>query len=95
MAEKRKHAGHGYKHTHITHHDDGSHTIHHDHEDGEGHHKDYAVASLDHAHDGLQDHLGTPNPGEVAADAGDHGIAAPAAQAAGIPAGAGLPGAGA
>lgn len=83
MAEKKKHAGHGYKHTHIIHHDDGSHTVHHDHE--EGAHKDYAVASLDHVHDGLQDHLGVPNPGEAAADAGQHGVGEPAASAAGLP----------
>jgi hypothetical protein len=70
---KKKHAGHGYKHTHITHHDDGSHTMHHEHEDGMSH-KDYAVASLDHAHDGLQDHLGMPNPGEEEAEGGQSGI---------------------
>ena len=61
--EKRKHAGHGYKHTHVEHHDDGSHTVHHEHEDGKSH-KRYAVGSLDHVHDGLQDHLGEANDGE-------------------------------
>ena len=66
MAEEkkhRKHAGHGYKRTHIEHHDDGSHTVEHEHEDGKSH-KKYAVASLDHVHDGLQDHMGVPNTGE-------------------------------
>jgi hypothetical protein len=61
--KKRPHAGHGYKHTHIEHHDDGSHTIHHEHEDGKSH-KRYAVADLDAVHDGLEDHLGEPNAGE-------------------------------
>ncbi|VVB52841.1 Uncharacterised protein [uncultured archaeon] len=59
----KKHAGHGYKHTHIEHHADGSHTMHHEHEDGKSH-KKYAVQSLDHVHDGMQDHLGSANPGE-------------------------------
>lgn len=86
MAEehkKKKHGGHGYKHTHIEHHDDGSHTVHHEHEDGK--HKKYAVGDLDQVHDGLQDHLGTPNPGEdmnaagapMAASAGPAGAAPP------------------
>lgn len=80
------HAGHGYKHTHIEHHHDGSHTIHHEHEDGKSH-KKYAVASLDHVHDGLQDNLGMPNPGEAEANAGP-APAAPAEGAAPMAAGA-------
>jgi hypothetical protein len=90
MAEekKRKHAGHGYKHTHITHHDDGSHSIHHEHEDGK--HKDYAVADHDAMMDGMMDHTSQPNPGEQesaeanpmagsgAAPAGAPPVAAPA-----------------
>lgn len=87
MAEetKKKHAGHGYKHTHIEHHDDGSHTVHHEHEDGKSH-KKYAVAHLDNVHDGMQDNLGTPNPGEMEAEAGEHGVPAAQAGPAGLPA---------
>lgn len=80
MAEhkKGKHAGHGYKHVHVRHHGDGSHTVKHEHEDGVSH-KEHAVPNLDGVHDSLQDNLGSPNPGEAAADAGQHGV--PAAQA--------------
>lgn len=76
---------HKYTHSHIEHHADGSHTVHHTHE--EGPHKDvkHAVASLDHLHDSIQDHLGAPNPGEEAADKGDHGVPAAAAGPAGLP----------
>lgn len=76
---------HGYSHTHIEHHDDGSHTVEHHHKDGKSH-KKYAVHSLDHVHDGMQENLGMPNPGEAQADAGDHGVPAAAAGAAGLPA---------
>jgi len=62
--KKAKHAGHGFKSTHIELHHDGSATIHHQHEDGPEHDVKHAAASLDHIHDSLQDHLGTPNPGE-------------------------------
>lgn len=84
MSEKKKHAGHGFTHTHMEHHHDGSHTVHHVHEDGP--HKDvkHAVANLDGAHDSMQDNMGTPNPGEAQADAGDHGVPAPQASAAGL-----------
>jgi hypothetical protein len=75
---------HKFTHTHAEHHADGSHTVHHVHADGP--HKDvkHAVASLDHLHDSMQDHLGTPNPGEAEA-------AAPGAPAAGAPPMAGAP----
>ena len=92
---KKKHAHHGFSHTNTEHHADGSHTVHHVHH--EGPHKDvkHAVADLDGMHDSMQDHLGQPNPGAAQADAGDHGVPAPQAQAAGLPAAAGMPGAGA
>jgi len=91
MAEehkKKKHAGHGFKHTHIEHHKDGSHTIHHQHEDGAAHDVKHAAANLDAMHDSMQDHLGTPNPGEAEADMGQHGVPAAQAAPAGLPAGA-------
>jgi hypothetical protein len=83
-------AHHGFSHSHIEHHKDGSHTVHHVH--SEGPHKDvkHAAMNLDHVHDSLQDHLGAPNPGEAQADAGDHGVPAAPAAAAGLP----MPGAG-
>lgn len=77
---KKKHAGHGFKHTHIEHHDDGSHTVRHEHEDGISH-KSYAAADLDGVHDGLEDHIGAPNPGEASANAGEAQMAAAAAPA--------------
>ena len=86
MAEaKKKHSHHGFSHTHIEHHADNSHTIHHVHSDGA--HKDvkHAVADLDSVHDSLQDHLGTPNPGEAQANAGPAAPAAPAAPAMPMP----------
>lgn len=82
---------HSYAHTHIEHHDDGSHTVTHHHKDGKSH-KTHAVPSLDHVHDKLQDNLGSPNPGEAAADAGPMAPpAAGAAPAAGMPPAAGAP----
>jgi hypothetical protein len=83
---KGKHAGHGIKHVHIQHHKDKSHTVHHQHEDGAGSDVKHAVANLDGAHDSMQDNLGTPNPGEAAANAGDHGVPAAQAEPAGLPA---------
>ena len=85
MDHAKKHAHHGFTDTHMKHHADGSITMHHVH--SEGPHKDieHAVPSLDHAHDSMQDHLGTPNPGEAAANAGDHGVPAAAAGPAGLP----------
>ncbi len=87
MAEHKKkpHAGHGYTHSHVEHYADGSHQVHHVHEDGP--HKDmkHAVTDLDSVHDSIQDHLGTPNPGEAEANAG------PAAPVPGAPAPAGAP----
>lgn len=90
MAEhKKKHAGHGFTHTHIEHHKDGSHTVHHVHEDGAHADVKHAAADLDGVHDSLQDHLGVPNPGEMEANAG------PAPASAAPPPGAGVPGMGA
>jgi hypothetical protein len=85
MDHAKKHAHHGFTDTHIKHHTDGSATVKHVHH--EGPHKDveHGVPSLDHVHDSLQAHLGMPNPGEAAADAGDHGVAPPEAAAAGLP----------
>jgi len=82
MADKKKHAGHGYTHTHVEHHADGSHTVHHVHEDGT--HKDVKSGVADH--DGLMDHMmdhtSMPNPGEAEAQAGP---AAPVAAAPAAP----------
>jgi len=82
MHKKKKHP---YKNTRIEHHDDGSHTIHHEHHDGKSH-KSYAKHDHDGMMDGLMDHLSQPNPGEAAADQGDHGVPAAPAAAAGLPA---------
>ena len=68
--EKKKHAGHGFKFTHIDHHDDGSATVHHQHEDGAEFDKKHAVADIDGIHDSIEDHLGDKNIGEDAADQG-------------------------
>lgn len=68
-----KHKKHGYKSTHIEHHDDGSHTVtHHHHEDPK---KDYSYAKpdLDGVHDGLEQHLGEPNEGEAPPPAAEAG----------------------
>jgi hypothetical protein len=86
MAHKKHHS---FKKTHIEHHADGSATVHHEHESDPKHDVKHAVSGLEQMHDSMQDHLGTPNPGEAEADAGDHGV--PAAQAA--PAGLPMPGA--
>jgi hypothetical protein len=67
---------HKFTHTHIEHHKDGSHTVHHVHEDGDKHDVKHAAMNLDHAHDSLQDHLGSPNEGEDM-DADDKALAAP------------------
>ena len=82
--EKKKH--HGFTHTHVEHHSDGSSTVHHVHKDGA--HKDvkHAVSDLDGMHDSLQDHLGQENPGEAAANMGDHQVPAEHAAPAGLPA---------
>lgn len=88
MAEekKSKHAHHGFTHSHVEHFKDGSATVHHVHH--EGPHKDvkHAAADLDAVHDSMQDHLGMPNAGEAEAEAGQHGVPAPQAAAAGLPA---------
>ena len=70
--------------TRIDHHHDGSHTLHRHYTDGTV--KSSAHQSLDHLHDAIQDHMGTPNPGEAAADMGDHGIPMEHAGPAGLPA---------
>jgi hypothetical protein len=83
--KKKKHAGHGFRHTNVEHLKDGSHIVHHVHEDGPEHDVKHSAASLDHLHDSIQDHLGSQNTGESAADAGDHGVPQEQAQAAGLP----------
>lgn len=80
MAKKH----HKFTHTTITHHHDGSHTTKHHHEDGTSH-VEYAKHDHDGMIDGLMDHTAPPNPGEVEADKGDHGIPADKAGAAGVP----------
>lgn len=77
---KRKH---GVKHTHIEHMSDGSMTVRHQKDDGTEHSS--AVADMDQLHDNLEEHLGSPNPGEQEADAGQHGVPPPEAAAAGLP----------
>jgi len=80
---KKKHT-----HTHIEHHHDGSHTMHRHfkHEDGSESKESSAHHTLDDLHDGIQEHMGTPNPGEAEADAGAHGVPQEQAAAAGLPA---------
>lgn len=90
--KKKKHAGHGVKHTSIEHHGDGSHTVKHIMEDGSEHPGSGAAADLDGVHDKLENAIGTPNPGEADAAAGP-GAGAPggsAAPPAGAPAGMGM-----
>lgn len=67
-------------------HKDGSVTVEHHHKDGAHLNVKHAAPSLDHLHDSMQEHLGTPNPGEAEADAGQHGIPEAQATPAGIPA---------
>jgi hypothetical protein len=76
---------HKFHMTTIKHHKDGSHTVTHHHEDGEKHDKSYAVGHHDAMMDGMMDHTSAPNPGEAAADAGDHGVPAAVAGPAGLP----------
>lgn len=82
---KKKHAGHGYKHTHIEHHHDGSHTVHHVHEDGSEHDVKHAAPNHDAMMDSLMDHTSAPNPGEAQADMGQHGVPGAVAAPAGLP----------
>lgn len=67
-----------YKHTHIIHHDDGSHTVSHtphaDENGKQGEDTTYATPDMDGVHDGLEEHVGEPNPGEAEADSGNSGI---------------------
>jgi len=83
--KKRPHAGHGVKETHIIHHHDGSHTMTQHHEDGRQ--MSAAKADLDDVHDHLEDTVGSPNPGEAEADAGQSGME----EAPGGPGGAPMP----
>lgn len=71
----------------IDHHSDHSHTKHrhYKHDDGSKSVESSAHADLDGVHDSLQDHMGVPNPGEQAADAGQHGVPAAQAAPAGLP----------
>lgn len=82
-AEKKdEHHHHGgrskHRQTVIDHHENGSHTIHHiahPNADGTpGHNVEYAVPDLDGVHEGLEEHVGEPNPGEAEAEAGQSGI---------------------
>ena len=78
-----------HTHTTVDHHNDGSHTMHRHHmaPDGKSSVHSSAHANLDGVHDALQNHLGTPNPGEAEADAGQHGVPPAVAGPAGLPAG--------
>lgn len=62
----------------VEHHDNGSHTVEHiahPNEDGTpGQNVKYSVESMDGVHDGLEEHVGEPNPGEAEAEAGQSGI---------------------
>jgi hypothetical protein len=85
----KKHAGHGYHKTEVTHHADGSHTTtHHVHPDHAHEMKDktYATADHDQMLDGMLDNTSQENPGEAEADAGNHGVPAAVAGPAGLPA---------
>lgn len=74
MAEKSKKT-HKYKKAHFEHHKDGSSTAHYEHDEGPEKDSKHAVASLDHLHDSVEDHLGgEPNDEEAALDRGEHGI---------------------
>ena len=74
--KKKAHAGHGFKSSHVEHHADGSHTVHHMHEDGAHADVKHAAATLDAVHDSMQDNMGSENPGEAEANAGQSGIPA-------------------
>jgi hypothetical protein len=81
---------HPYSHTHVEHHADGSHTVHHVHESDSSKDVKGAVADHDSLMDHMMDHTSAPNPGEMAADGGDHGVPAAAAGPAGLPMPAGV-----
>lgn len=76
---------HKFSHTTVDHHKDGSHTVHHHHEDGPAGDVKHAVGDHNGMMDSMMDHTSEPNPGEAAADAGQHGVPPPAAAAAGLP----------
>lgn len=82
---------HKFSHTHIEHHKDGSHTVHHIHEDGPAHDVKHAAPNHDAMIDSMMDHTSAPNPGEAAADMGQHGVPPAIAAPAGLP----MPGQGA
>jgi hypothetical protein len=84
------HKKHKFHHTHVEWHKDGSATLHHEHEDGHEHDVKGAAADHDSALDHIMDHTSAPNPGEMAADGGDHGVPAAAAGPAGLPMPAGV-----
>lgn len=81
MAKKKHHS----KHIHVDHHPDGSHTVKHVMDDGSEHAS--AHGNLDSVHDHIQDSIGQPNPGEMEADGGQHGVPAEQAGPAGLPMG--------
>lgn len=83
--KKKKHAGHGFTHSTIEHHADNSHTVTHHHEDGPQKDVKHAVADHDSMMDSMQEHLGTPNPGEDMAAAPGAPAPAPAAPAPAAP----------
>ena len=57
-----------HKHTHIEHHDDGSHTVRHTPQGG-GEETSYTAPDFDAVHDGLEQHVGSPNADEGQQDA--------------------------
>lgn len=74
--------------SHMVHHKnhDGTHTIEHHHTHSHAHPVEHhKLADMDAVIGHMQDHAGTPNPGEAEADAGQSGI--PPAMPAGAPAG--------
>ena len=77
---------HPFHKTTIEHHKDNSHTITHHHDAGPEHNVTGATADHDGMIDHIMDHTAPPNPGEAAADMGQHGVPAPMAAPAGLPA---------
>lgn len=71
----------------VDHHKDRSHTKtrHYKHDDGSMSSESSAHKNLDEVHDGLQAHMGAPNPGEMEALGGAHSVPPEAAGPAGIP----------
>ena len=83
---------HPFSHTVIEHHKDNSHTVHHIHEKHGHQHatpvRDGDVKGAAGSHDDMMDHImqhtSAPNPGEQAAEQGDHGIPPAVAGPAGV-----------